>query len=283
TKSVMTNSQKTEEVMAGSGGAGIPGTASNLPRPAARAGGPTSTTTRRTENVSYESSHVVRKTRIPDGGVKRLSVSVLVAQQVRWEGKGNAKKPVPVPAAPETLKAVHDLVAAVTGFTQERGDQITVESLPFEAALEEAPDAGGMATGKPKPLAWKDRLKDPTTLIAAGAGAGLLLMIGVVAMMLLKKGKKKESKTVSTADPTRAVQEAKAHAALEAANAAEQVQAALEERMAEQHNADMATIAALKMPTVTTKKTELLTKEIRDTTKKDSNVSAHVLQTWLHE
>ena len=241
-------------------------------------------TTKRTENVSYESSHVVKKTHIPDGGVKRLSVSVLVAQQVRWEGKGNSKKPVPVPAAPETLKAVHDLVAAVTGFTQERGDQITVESLPFEATLEEAPDAGVLSTNKPKPLSLKDRLKDPMTLIAAGAGAGLLLMIGVVAFMLLKKGKKKqESKTATKADMTKGVEAAKATAALEAANAAEQVQAALEERLTEQHNSDMAAIAALKMPSVTTKKTELLTKEIRETTKKDSNVSAHVLQGWLHE
>jgi flagellar M-ring protein FliF len=284
TKSVMTNSQKTEEVMTGSAGAGIPGTASNLPRPPARAGGPTNMTTKRTENVSYESSHVVKKTHIPDGGVKRLSVSVLVAQQVRWEGKGNSKKPVPVPAAPETLKAVHDLVAAVTGFTQERGDQITVESLPFEATLEEAPDAGVLSTSKPKPLGLKDRLKDPMTLIAAGAGAGLLLMIGVIAFMLLKKGKKKQdSKIVTKADMAKAIEAAKATAALEAANAAEQVQAALEERLAEQHSSDMAAIAALKMPSVTTKKTELLTKEIRETTKKDSNVSAHVLQGWLHE
>jgi flagellar M-ring protein FliF len=284
TKSVMTNSQKTEEVMTGSAGAGIPGTASNLPRPPARAGGPTNMTTKRTENVSYESSHVVKKTHIPEGGVKRLSVSVLVAQQVRWEGKGNAKKPVPVPAAPETLKAVHDLVAAVTGFTQERGDQITVESLPFEATLEAAPDAGVLSTTKPKPLALKDRLKDPMTLIAAGAGAGLLLMIGVVAFMLLKKGKKKQdSKAASKAEVTKAIEAAKAAAALEAATAAEQVQAALEERLAEQHTSDMAAIAALKMPSVTTKKTELLTKEIRETTKKDSNVSAHVIQGWLHE
>jgi flagellar M-ring protein FliF len=284
TKSVMTNSQKTEEVMTGSAGAGIPGTASNLPRPPARAGGPTNMTTKRTENVSYESSHVVKKTHIPDGGVKRLSVSVLVAQQVRWEGKGNSKKPVPVPAAPETLKAVHDLVAAVTGFTQERGDQITVDSLPFEATLEEAPDAGVLSTSKPKPLGLKDRLKDPMTLIAAGAGAGLLLMIGVIAFMLLKKGKKKQdSKIVTKADMAKAIEAANATAALEAANAAEQVQAALEERLAEQHSSDMAAIAALKMPSVTTKKTELLTKEIRETTKKDSNVSAHVLQGWLHE
>jgi flagellar biosynthesis/type III secretory pathway M-ring protein FliF/YscJ len=122
------------------------------------------------------------------------------------------------------------------------------------------------------------------TLIAAGAGAGLLLMIGVIAFMLLKKGKKKQdSKIVTKADMAKAIEAAKATAALEAANAAEQVQAALEERLAEQHSSDMAAIAALKMPSVTTKKTELLTKEIRETTKKDSNVSAHVLQGWLHE
>jgi flagellar M-ring protein FliF len=281
TKSVMTNSQKAEEVMTGSGGAGIPGTASNLPRPPARAGGPTNMTTRRTENVSYESSHVVRKTHIPDGRVKRLSVSVLVAQQVRWEGKGSTRKPVPVPAAQETLKAVHDLVAAVTGFAQERGDQITVESLPFEATLEEAPDAGSLATGKPKSLAWKDRLKDPTSLMAAAAGAGLILMICVGMILLLKKRKQKSKK--GKADVTKSLEETKAAAALEAANAADQVQAALAEREAEQHNADMATIAAIKMPAVTTKKTELLTKEIRESTKKDASISAHVLHTWLHE
>ena len=295
TKSVMTNSQKTEEVMTGSGGAGIPGTASNLPRPPARAGGPTSSTSRRTENVSYESSHLVRKTRLPDGGVKRLSVSVLISQQVRWEGKGNAKKPVPVPVAPETLKAVHDLVAAVTGFTQERGDQITVESLPFEATLEEMPPDAvtNPATGKPKPLTWKERLKDPMMLIAVGSGAGFILMIGVVAMLLLKKGKKgavadtksADGKLVSKSELEKAVKEAKAsRRVVEAASSVEQqMQTAIEGRKEEQRNADMAALAALKMPTVTTKKTEILTREIRENTKKDPNVSANILQTWLHE
>ena len=287
TKSVMTNSQKTEEVSTGSGGAGIPGTASNLPRPPARVGGPTNTTSRRTENVSYESSHLVKKTRIPDGGVKRLSVSVLVAQQVRWEGKGNAKKPVPVPVAPETLKAVNDLVVAVTGFTQQRGDQITVESLPFEATMEEAPEIGTLATGKPLPLSWKDRLKDPTTMIAAGAGAGLILIIGILLMLVMKKGKKGETsapgKVITKADLAKAVEEAKATAALESATAVEQMQAALTGRKEEQHNADLAALAALKLPTVTTKKADVLTKEIRESTKKDSITSANVLQTWLHD
>ena len=287
TKSVMTNSQKTEEVSTGSGGAGIPGTASNLPRPPARVGGPTNTTSRRTENVSYESSHLVKKTRIPDGGVKRLSVSVLVAQQVRWEGKGNAKKPVPVPVAPETLKAVNDLVVAVTGFAQQRGDQITVESLPFEATMEEAPEMGTLATGKPLPLSWKDRLKDPTTMIAAGAGAGLILIIGILLMLVMKKGKKEaaiqQGKVITKADLAKAVEEAKATAALESATAVEQMQAALTGRKEEQHNADLAALASLKLPTVTTKKADVLTKEIRESTKKDSITSANVLQTWLHD
>ena len=287
TKSVMTNSQKTEEVSTGSGGAGIPGTASNLPRPPARVGGPTNTTSRRTENVSYESSHLVKKTRIPDGGVKRLSVSVLVAQQVRWEGKGSAKKPVPVPVAPETLKAVNDLVVAVTGFTQQRGDQITVESLPFEATMEEAPEIGTLATGKPLPLSWKDRLKDPTTMIAAGAGAGLILIIGILLMLVMKKGKKEaagaQGKVITKADLAKAVEEAKATAALESATAVEQMQAALTGRKEEQHNADLAALASLKLPTVTTKKADVLTKEIRESTKKDSITSANVLQTWLHD
>jgi RNase H-fold protein (predicted Holliday junction resolvase) len=45
----------------------------------------------------------------------------------------------------------------------------------------------------------------------------------------------------------------------------------------------MAALVALKLPTVTTKKAELLTREIRENTKKDSTVAAQVLQSWLHE
>jgi flagellar M-ring protein FliF len=284
TKSVMVNSKKTEEVVTGGSTAGIPGTASNLPRPPARVGGPTSTTSRRTEDINYQSSHIVRKTRIPEGQVKRLSISVLLDQKVRWEGKGKALKAVPVPPAPETIKAVHDLVAGVTGFVQERGDQITVESLPFESTLDqEPPGGGGSATGTAAPANWKDALKNPTMLIAAGVGGVLVILLAVGAFILLRKKSSKKAKTPAKPDHLNTLEEAKARAALESANATEQMEAALADRMAEQQKADLAALAALKIPTVSTKKTDLLTKEIRETTKKDPNVSAHVLQTWLHE
>ncbi len=188
-KSVMTNSQKTEEVMTGSSVTGIPGTASSLPHPAVRAGGPTSTTSRRTENISYQSSHVIRKTRIPNGIVKRMSISVLLDQPSHWEGKGNARKLVHTATPPETIKAVHDLVAGATGFVQERGDQITIESLPFEASLQEG-EPMGPGTGsqdKFKRTGWQDSLKNRTVLIAAGAG---LVFLFAGAFFLMRSRKK---------------------------------------------------------------------------------------------
>ena len=146
---------------------------------------------------------------------------------------------------------------------------------------------GTLATGKPLPLSWKDRLKDPTTMIAAGAGAGLILIIGILLMLVMKKGKKEaagaQGKVITKADLAKAVEEAKATAALESATAVEQMQAALTGRKEEQHNADLAALASLKLPTVTTKKADVLTKEIRESTKKDSITSANVLQTWLHD
>jgi len=53
TKSVMVTSQKTEDISGGSV-AGVPGTASNLPKPTSRPGAGSSGVTRRTENISYQ-------------------------------------------------------------------------------------------------------------------------------------------------------------------------------------------------------------------------------------
>lgn len=280
-RSVMTNSQKTEEVNTGSSVTGIPGTASNLPRPVIRPGGPTSTSSKRTENVSYESSHVVRKTRIPEGAIKHLSVSVLLDQRLRREGKG--PKLVAAPPAPETIKAVHDLVAGVTGFVQERGDQIVIESLPFEATLDQqdASDPGPapvIPAGKIKPTTWKDKLKDPKMLIAIGGGALLMLLLCGGAFMFLRKRKKVES------DP--AMAKAIAEGQLDPGSGALDEldpSSELARKLAEQNKADVAAVALLKASTVSTKKGELLTKEIVETAKKDPAVSAHVLRTSLHE
>ena len=87
-KSVIVSAQKTEDISAGALQAGVPGTASNLPRPPARPAGSATGTTRKTENISYQTSRVVRRTRIPAGAVKRMSLAVLLDHNIRWEGAG---------------------------------------------------------------------------------------------------------------------------------------------------------------------------------------------------
>ena len=70
-------------------------------------------------------------------GLRRLeagaSVALLVDQDVRWEGAPPNLRRVLAPPPPEKLKAIRDLVAGVINFDQNRGDQLVVESLPFEA------------------------------------------------------------------------------------------------------------------------------------------------------
>jgi len=150
-RSVMLSSQKTEDVTDHAVTAGIPGTASNLPsttQQTSKTGGGVS---RRTENITYQTSRVVRHTRIPQGVIRRMSLAVLVDQSVRWEGDGPQKHRVLTPPPPETLKTIKDLVAAVTGFNAERGDQLIVETLPFESSLHAEPPASSKPVAAPKP------------------------------------------------------------------------------------------------------------------------------------
>src|ERR1035437_2939404 len=134
-RSVMVSSQKTEDVTEHATTSGIPGTASNLPQQAPSSAKGSNGTSRRTENVTYQTSRVIRHTKIPQGVIRRMSLAVLVDQSVHWEGEGANKHRVLVPPAPETLKIIKDLVAGIAGLDVQRGDQLIVETLPFESSL----------------------------------------------------------------------------------------------------------------------------------------------------
>ena len=89
-KSVALTSQKTEDGTPALASAGIPGTASNLPRPASTPAAAMAQFARRTENLTYQTSRVVRHTRQPQGAISRLSVALLLDQDVRWDGSAAA-------------------------------------------------------------------------------------------------------------------------------------------------------------------------------------------------
>ena len=66
---------------------GVPGTPSNLAAiPLRSRSTGSSNYARHTENITYQTSRVVKHTKLPQGTVKRLSLSVLVDHSVRWEG-----------------------------------------------------------------------------------------------------------------------------------------------------------------------------------------------------
>ena len=108
---------------------------------------------------------------------------------MRWDGKPPHLQQVLVPPSAEKLKAIHDLVAGVISFKAERGDQLIVETLPFEATLHtRAPGAGGALRPPPRAApvarvpAW---LRSPKGMAAAAGGAILLLVLVVVGLRRL--------------------------------------------------------------------------------------------------
>lgn len=190
--SAMLSSQKTEEATDRAFAAGgVPGTGSNLPQAAAAAPAKGSTgVSRRTENITYQTSRVIRHTRIPQGVIKRMSLAVLVDQAVRWVGEGAASRKELVPPPPETLKTIRDLVAGVTGFNEQRGDQLIVETLPFESSLNAQPPAVNKPAPKPaaRQTPWQQFLNNyRDIMLPASLGLALVLVLAIGIFRTLRR------------------------------------------------------------------------------------------------
>lgn len=272
TKSVMVSSQRAEDLSGSTQSAGVPGTPSNTPRPAPRPPTTGSTVSRRTENVQYETSRTVRNVKTPQGAIKRISASVLLDQDVQWIGKGAQRHRVLVPLAPEKLNAIHDLVAGVLGLVPARGDQLVIESLPFEQTLEmqnpeETPTDTPGSEKNSKPALWADRR------VLIGAGAALVIGLGAVLFLLRRRGK-----SVELEEQPRALGAASANATDREGKRAvqETAAAALAAKVEEER------IQALQLPPPA-KKVEVLREHLKTSVKKDPAFAASILRGWIEE
>jgi flagellar M-ring protein FliF len=167
-------SQQSSETQSGAPltASGVPGALSNQPpapatapitAPAgaanAAANTASSTNAHRDMTVNYEVDKTVRYVQQPMGGVKRLSVAVVVnyRKEVAKDGKVSMK---PLSDAEKTQ--ITDLVKEAMGFNKERGDTLNVVNSPFAGAeKEEIPEM---------PL-WK---RPEVLTMALGAGKYLL-------------------------------------------------------------------------------------------------------------
>lgn len=193
TKSVMVTSQKTED-SSGTTRAPAPptppGTASNLPQaPAAHPTGSGSNSTKRSESIAYQSSRVTKHVKLPQGAVKRLSIAVLLDQGAKWEGQGKQMHRVVTPPDTEKIKAIQTLVATLVGLNPERGDQLTVEALPFDSTLNmELPTAQTPEPAK-RDLTALETLKQKPIILWGSAGGAVVVIALVV--FAVSRGKKR--------------------------------------------------------------------------------------------
>jgi flagellar M-ring protein FliF len=142
-----------EESSSESEGADAVSVAGNLPD-VEPAGGPAdSAQSARTESrevTNFEVSEVRRERQRPAGSIKRISVAVLLGGA--WERSVDGP-PTWRPQSDAELEAIRNLVRSAIGFDEQRGDKITVESLPMQSgsgtsASDVAPGAASLFLGQ---------------------------------------------------------------------------------------------------------------------------------------
>ncbi|MFM0073192.1 flagellar basal-body MS-ring/collar protein FliF [Paraburkholderia sediminicola] len=173
---IRSQQSSTATEMSQAGASGVPGALSNQPPQPASApitagnGTPGVTTTpvsdRKDSTTNYELNKTVQHLEQPMGGIKRLSVAVVVNYLRVVDAKGHATMQ---PVTADKLAQVNQLVKDAMGFDQARGDSVNVVNSPFTADVD--PDAD---------LPWW-RTPD---MIALAKQIATYLGIGAVALFL---------------------------------------------------------------------------------------------------
>ena len=171
--------QTSESTQPGPGASGIPGALSNQPpgvatapidgQPvagAAPAGGPT----RKDATTNYEVDKTIRYEQRPMGGVKRLTVGVVV--NYRRSVDQTTGKITVKPLSAAEVAQINELVKQAMGYSQQRGDTLNVTNAPFDGV--DRPD------DTPPELDW---WRDPANLPLAKEIGKYLLLFAVLAFL----------------------------------------------------------------------------------------------------
>ncbi|HEV2652793.1 MAG TPA: flagellar basal-body MS-ring/collar protein FliF [Rhizomicrobium sp.] len=173
---IRSQQSSTSTEMSQAGASGVPGALSNQPPQPASApitagnGTPGVTTTpvsdRKDSTTNYELNKTVQHLEQPMGGIKRLSVAVVVNYMRVVDAKGHATMQ---PVTADKLAQVNQLVKDAMGFDATRGDSVNVVNSPFTVDVDADAD-----------LPWW-RTPD---MIALAKQIATYLGIGLVALFL---------------------------------------------------------------------------------------------------
>ncbi|WP_418790249.1 flagellar basal-body MS-ring/collar protein FliF [Phosphitispora sp. TUW77] len=114
-------SEKTSTTTSNSTGSGVPGTDSNIPgyETAGETGSSETTETHEIRNNEINTYEEFRE--VAPGGVKRMSVAVVIDREINSNQQ----------------KVVEDIVKSAAGFNTDRGDQLSVAGMPFSTEYQD--------------------------------------------------------------------------------------------------------------------------------------------------
>lgn len=117
---------------------GVPGVQTNLGRTAG-AGATSGGGSKNDETLNYEVSRSTAKIIEPVGALSKISVAVLVDGKYEAPAavkEGQDAKAKYTPRSPDELQKIETLVKSAVGFNPERGDQLSVQNIPFQDTAE---------------------------------------------------------------------------------------------------------------------------------------------------
>ncbi|SFC86102.1 flagellar basal-body MS-ring/collar protein FliF [Massilia yuzhufengensis] len=175
--------QTSESTQPGGGASGVPGALSNQPpgvatapidgQPAGAnvpaAGGPT----RKDATTNFEVDKTIRYEQRPMGGIKRLTVGVVVNYRRSVDPKTGKVTVRPLAAA--EVAQINELVKQAMGYSQTRGDTLNVTNAPFNGV--DKPDDA------PLEVDW---WRDPANLPLAKEIGKYLLLFAVLAFLYFR-------------------------------------------------------------------------------------------------
>ena len=174
--------QKSDENLGGTGPAGVPGTASNLP--GGTQGSVTvapETSNSHSESATFAVSKSTRHITQPPGRIRRVAAAVLVDDAVDVTDQNGKQTVTRRKRSAEEMKQIEQLTAAAIGMDTQRGDMLSIQNLSFQELPVETP-------APPGKWDWIRRLLQQWSFVLRYAGVAALFLI--VYLLILRPVKK---------------------------------------------------------------------------------------------